>query len=232
MSRTILRTTGYDGISWSRCRPSCSGRFAHNALHCGAKTPGSSSPVAACGHAPGARRIATPIGSFTADVPPIYCCQPWSQPWPCMPPLQPCHKAMSALLSASPIALPDRLLSAGLGPLALKLLTGWVSQHVGAAGFPPAPIPLWVQALLLVLYSALQATPPTPSVVPPAPSGAPQDPQGAGDISQGEPSRPQEASGVPQAPAQAATGASAQQVGMMTNAWAWKMLSGCMSAAA
>ena len=228
MSRTILRTTGYDGISWSRCRPSCSGRFAHNALHCGAKTPGSSSPVAAFGHAPGARRIATPIGSFTADVPPIHCCQPWSA---CMPPLQPCHKAMSALLSASPIALPDRLLSAGLGPLALKLLGGWASQHVGATGSPPAPIPLWVQALLLVLYAALQATPPTPSVVPPA-SGVPQDPQGIRDTSQEDPSGPQEASGDPQVPAQAATEAAAQQVGMMTSAWAWKMLSSCMSAAA
>ena len=94
---------------------------------------------------------------------------------------------------------------AGLSPLALKLLRGWTATHVGSPGSPPAPIPLWVQAMLLVLYAALQATPPASMAVP-------QDPRGAAPASQEGPGGTQEPAATPNNAPQPESAAAVQQV--------------------
>ena len=94
---------------------------------------------------------------------------------------------------------------AGLSPLALKLLRGWTATHVGSPESPPTPIPLWVQAMLLVLYGALQATPPASMAVP-------QDPRGAAAASQEGPGGTQEPAATANSALQPESVAAAQQV--------------------
>lgn len=86
-------------------------------------------------------------------------------------------------------------IAAGLVARALTLLKQWSARHVGHA--PPAQIPKWVDALLLIIDAALHAPPAKPSSSPPSTAG-------------GQPARGNTAAGA-QAPAQPAVGAANAQ---------------------